>query len=838
MSDYTAVSQVPDQVSSPPVTIPFEEIRYLSRSRIHHPGIPQVELADDRPEVAIRNVIDDQWKKACIWDDKHFQMEDDRPYTLNGQLYARLLTAPNSTSTVWNYEVPYPADSRIESVMEAFVPVGQRDENQEDLRTAFAASTTSAAGVGNSAAAAFASHSASFNGSVNTSPRERSTSDATHSVLVEEGEISETMDGSSEDELEYWPPNCSMCGRPAHERVDQCSQWKLPSRTAEEESTIPETTPVTGTPTRPITGFFNPDGTFAPNAYFWSTHDDTVLHNFQVVLGLDPYASGDLVRLRELAREHQDQEEHRLYAEERRLRSQPQFDQRRESQPAELRHDSREAAPLLMGLERDESRDRESANNGPTGQASDYEQGSVRKNSSVTAVTSRDSSLNSLSTKTILTTAPSLTPTDVASISGSPVTERIAIHHSEFQLEKPEPLFTNVVDAAPSGFGIPLPSSPHGTNNSDESMDTQGFLEAVSESVGPPLTQSIDGYDDIMGTELFHWAEEQMARQAFSRDWDIRFTGSPLLSAHQLIWGPLRSFLDFPRMATDNLRDMNRNLSTYNALFDESSSSGGDTDPSEDVWAPPSPSNSNAPEPNAKEEREVERERRRMEEVQALNALANAFALKATRLLEDNVIGNLASVRYGLLEGSRRLESLLVREKVDFRDARHNFFRENDWLVDGANPSHFVTCRRPQHPLLFDLETAQLHIILAMLKRRGDISWVLQDLLRIQFLDNYAIKRLLAAGFLDRPEIDTSVSDPESSSSDEGPGYPGGLAAPAAGAATAAAGASSVVGEGIFGSTSSRTSSPNPASFDDGQRGESSSRTDNAFIFRGHDGDR
>ncbi|KAJ7019708.1 hypothetical protein C8F04DRAFT_1197418 [Mycena alexandri] len=144
-----------------------------------------------------------------------------------------------------------------------------------------------------------------------------------------------------------------------------------------------------------------------------------------------------------------------------------------------------------------------------------------------------------------------------------------------------------------------------------------------------------------------------------------------------------------------------------------------------------------------------------------------------------NVIGNLVSVRYSLLEGSRRLESLLVREK---------------------------------------------------------------DLLQIQLLNDYAIKRLLAPGFLNQPEIATSVSDPESSSSDKGPGYPGGLAAPAAGAATAAAGVSSLVGEGISGSmssrTSSRTSSPNPASLDDGQRGESSNQTDNTFIFREHNGDR
>ncbi|KAJ7034084.1 hypothetical protein C8F04DRAFT_601714 [Mycena alexandri] len=155
--------------------------------------------------------------------------------------------------------------------------------------------------------------------------------------------------------------------------------------------------------------------------------------------------------------------------------------------------------------------------------------------------------------------------------SSSPLSIRISTDHPDIQLDNPEPLATHlVVDASLASIGMELP--PSSSSDSGNSMDTQSFLAAAEENVGPPMIHNFDGSDDTLGNELYHWTEEQMARERFSGQWDVRFSGSPLHRARELVWGSLRHMLDFPQMAADNLRDLNRNLSTYSAIFDDSSS--------------------------------------------------------------------------------------------------------------------------------------------------------------------------------------------------------------------------------------------------------------------------
>ncbi|KAJ7036006.1 hypothetical protein C8F04DRAFT_1181781 [Mycena alexandri] len=981
-----------------PMTMPFEEIQYLARTHIHHPGTAYEEIIDEDPEMAIRNAVDAQWRnymqKRPL--DVHpsfsaspqtiylgslelengqlahdliqlnsvtvlYNQDDKRPCTLTGHRYSRLFTTPQSASAIWPYEVPYPSDARLESVMADFAPPGQRQEDSATLRSAFAATATSAPRAGDFAeevhAPGYTRARVSSTKTTVVGPgdapeyrRSTSTTETSHEFTVRDDQSEESMDerwslgsstpsslpdlisiSDSDYALEYYPPNCTRCGYPPHDRVDQCPEWMLPPQEhtpgqfnfskargqrltvnlADGSPTVTRPTPISGTPSvdeRP-TGFFNPDGTYAPNAHYWTTHDDTVLYNFQAILGLDPHAPGDLIRLRQVARvaemqvhqvsaiierrfqESQQMEAQRVVERERvqeleaerevmRRMSQALEDEdmrRRESQAAELeelRRESRTAEyvpesstvalltstilthrrpfTLTMGLRTKEG----SSEDGPAAQRSEDTLRELPTDVLSSPVGSTDVPTN-VSLPPALH-ARSISPTEILTPASapSPITERSVDYQVEFPFspndiideaiyrivaQQPDVQLEGLtadapvanlaahttVDSSVAGVGIALPSSS--ASDSGDSLDTQDFLHAVEENVGPPLTQNHDESGDVMGINLFHWAEEQMAREDYSRQWDVGFTTSPLQSARQIVWGPLRSMLDFPQMASDNLRDLHHSLATYSSIFDDSSSSStgsthdpdtpdrgdmdtdvGDSNDSNvplhsalvdnvvDAIAGDAERNSDESETGSKRksgENNHGRPRKRFRKFfgdHLRREVIHHEALKAANLLDANVIGNLASIRHGLLEGGRRLESLLVREKGDFRDGRREFFHEYAWLIPDHAPDRYAICERPRHPLLFDFESARLHVVLLMLRRKQyfDIAWLLNDLLRLQFLENYAIGHLLTAGFLDNPTSGftdssyCSVSDPESSSSGSEPSVPGGHASDPAGAAS------------------------------------------------------
>ncbi|KAJ7026335.1 hypothetical protein C8F04DRAFT_1190654 [Mycena alexandri] len=857
-----------------PMTIPFEEIQYLARTHIHHPGAANEEIIDEDPELAVRNAVSAQWRNYM---QKHpldvhpsfsaspqtiylgslelengqlahdliqlnsvtvlYYQEDKRPCTLTGHRYTRLFTVPQSASTIWPFEVPYPSDAHLESVMADFAPPGQRQEDSVSLRSAFAATATSTPRVSDPAedvhAPAYTRARASpaktkvvgpgdapeYCRSVSateTSPNELVVSDDRSEVSMDErsGSGSSTPSSlpdlisisDSEYSLEYYPPNCTRCGQLPHDRVDQCTEWMLPpqmhtpglfnfsiarsqqltNNLAEGTPTVTGATPDAGTPLptneRP-TGFFNPDGTYAPNAHYWTTHDDTVLYNFQAILGLNPHTPGDLERLRQVAQvaemqihqvsaiiecryqesqqvEAQRVEQHeysqQLEAEQEVLRRasraadddmrrrQEQAEEleilRRESRAAEYEQESsfvslltstilthRRPFALTMGLKAKE----DNAEIGPAVQRSGD---TIREFPSAVLSTESDSAEipSDIPLSATTTNARSTSPTEIISpaSSPSPVTDRsadyefecfspneiinaaiyrISVHCSDVQLEEPEPLdlrasanatfgdpaVHTTADAALTDAGMVL-SSPS-VSDSGESFDTQDFLQSVEENVGPPFTQNRDESGDTMGVSLIHWAEEQMARADHSRRWDVGFTTSPLQSARQIIWGPLRFMLDFPQMAADNLRDLNHSLATYSSIFDDSSttSSSSSRDPNTsdhgDMDDVTSTSDAvNVPLPSAladnvvnviagdteseSDSEELGAKRRHGESVHGRprkrfrkfsgDSLRREViyneALKAASLLDADIIGNLTSIRHGLLEGGRRLESLLV----------------------------------------------------------------------------------------------------------------------------------------------------------------------------------
>ncbi|KAJ6568393.1 hypothetical protein DFH09DRAFT_1080763 [Mycena vulgaris] len=106
-------------------------------------------------------------------------------------------------------------------------------------------------------------------------------------------------------------------------------------------------------------------------------------------------------------------------------------------------------------------------------------------------------------------------------------------------------------------------------------------------------------------------------------------------------------------------------------------------------------------------------------------------ALKAARLTDDSIFRALAGVRRAILEGLRRVESLVWQR---YGVAEYNF------------PSVYV-----RHPLLYDSEAARLHTLWSVLhhQQRYTLAGLLFEILTIRLRDDFAISHLLNAGFLD-----------------------------------------------------------------------------------------
>ncbi|KAJ6601175.1 hypothetical protein DFH09DRAFT_1069842 [Mycena vulgaris] len=106
-------------------------------------------------------------------------------------------------------------------------------------------------------------------------------------------------------------------------------------------------------------------------------------------------------------------------------------------------------------------------------------------------------------------------------------------------------------------------------------------------------------------------------------------------------------------------------------------------------------------------------------------------ALKVAQLTDDSVFRSLAGVRRAMLEGLRRVESMVWQR---YGIAEYNF------------PSVYV-----RHPLLYDFEAARMHTIWSVLhhQQRYTLAGLLFELLTIRLRDDFAVSHLLNAGFLD-----------------------------------------------------------------------------------------
>ncbi|KAJ7475642.1 hypothetical protein FB451DRAFT_1173671 [Mycena latifolia] len=301
-------------------------------------------------------------------------------------------------------------------------------------------------------------------------------------------------------------------------------------------------------------------------------------------------------------------------------------------------------------------------------------------------------------------------------------------------------------------------------------LDSGAPIRPLSAATGcPPEFQYHDSSDRQLGEDIYRWVEHQMERQDQTRRWDMDFGGEPWQDACATAYGPLHSYLDIPRMAADNLRELTRDVAAYTDRYGILPSNHtrpitpiSDTDPNptqsptsldfsllhDDQVPSPLPSSSA---PINSDAAGVETSNERTEKRKSATSGMSAAEKPPTQLAHPGVIEKLAAVRRGLLEG-RRVEDILVREKSDFQEARHKFYQENEWVYDSSlDIQPHAVCRRLHHALLFDFEAAKLQVLLITLRQwhYTKLVWVLNDLLRLRFRDEYTIANLLGANFLD-----------------------------------------------------------------------------------------
>jgi hypothetical protein len=390
---------------------------------------------------------------------------------------------------------------------------------------------------------------------------------------------------------------------------------------------------------------------------------------------------------------------------------------------------------------------------------------------------------------------------------------RIAVISPEVEFQSPP--------ASPAIDAVPDHSFTEDMATDDAaSINTMEFLNTAASNTGIDINfQQRDSIDFSLGEYINHWVEEQMAREDFTRRWDSDFSIEPWNIARDLAYGPLRHLLDFPTMAAENMRDLERNVARYSTLYGPLStpSARPDTPASDSIPNPaqsptsldfslpatpevPSISNSmsttvdsDVPEGNGiragkrrTEQRSgvstADRPKKRFRKWRGdslFRAVIHQEAIKASHLADPGVLRQLAHICRCMLEGSRRVEEVLVREKSDFRGARQQFYRENDWIFDHrGNLQPYAVCRRLNHALLSDAEAARLQTVHILLRPTyPELAWVLHNLLRLKFRDTYAITQLLASSVLDElanahaegwDSVISSDSDPDAEISDRG----------------------------------------------------------------------
>ncbi|KAJ7441402.1 hypothetical protein B0H11DRAFT_524099 [Mycena galericulata] len=312
---------------------------------------------------------------------------------------------------------------------------------------------------------------------------------------------------------------------------------------------------------------------------------------------------------------------------------------------------------------------------------------------------------------------------------------------------------------------------------------TDEFIQIVTEATGiQPRWDLRDGTDSEMGQALFYWVDSQMGREDASRQWETAQVGESWERARQLIYGPLRTLLDFNRMAAESFH--RRSSLLVGSPSSDTAPNISQSPTSLDFSLPSSapvpyssfPTCTNIDERNAGLGASNSGDKRKPSNSEPSSPEPPHKRFSA-QLAEPEILGQLAGARRYILYGAQCVQDMLVRERADFRAATQRYLDENGWIIDyGLSPPRFTATTRPGHALLLDYETAKLRIIHSILQERHypGLAWALNDILRLRFRDEYALASLLSAGYLEAypPE----ASSPEywqmgnSDSSDNSPG--------------------------------------------------------------------
>ncbi|KAJ7162766.1 hypothetical protein C8R43DRAFT_947239 [Mycena crocata] len=129
--------------------------------------------------------------------------------------------------------------------------------------------------------------------------------------------------------------------------------------------------------------------------------------------------------------------------------------------------------------------------------------------------------------------------------------------------------------------------------------------------------------------------------------------------------------------------------------------------------------------------------------------------LKAARLTHGPHLRLLAAVRAAILEGVHRLADYLARYEIDWHTVHRQ--HENSKRSFSGVPTHIdpfvinAAWTRRHHPFLFPSEVDHLQLFQRALATRGTYPLIslIESILKVRFIDGYAMAHLLHAGYFD-----------------------------------------------------------------------------------------
>ncbi|KAJ7466635.1 hypothetical protein B0H11DRAFT_57761 [Mycena galericulata] len=215
---------------------------------------------------------------------------------------------------------------------------------------------------------------------------------------------------------------------------------------------------------------------------------------------------------------------------------------------------------------------------------------------------------------------------------------------------------------------------------------TDEFIQIVTEATGiQPRWDLRDGTDSEMGQALFYWVDSRMGREDASRQWETAQVGESWERARQLIYGPLRTLLDFNRMAAESFH--RRSSLLVGSPSSDTAPNISQSPTSLDFSLPSSapvpyssfPTCTNIDERNAGLGASNSGDKRKPSNSEPSSPEPPHKRFSA-QLAEPEILGQLAGARRYILYGAQCVQDMLVRERADFRAATQRYLDENGWI--------------------------------------------------------------------------------------------------------------------------------------------------------------